>query len=193
VDQNRERLVHLLTELRALHRRLLREHGVTMRSNTVFGIDYYAHNEDRDSSGYRLSSQPQHFAKQVMSGRRGGLLTVIVDYFNRYQMPVMIAETGTPYFHYGARWHQEMLIEAAGAAAAGIPILGYTFYPAIDTWGWEKALSVHKKQTLLNPGGLLSHKLVIRPFISRVLSSLSPWMPGADQGSDLPRRWKAPL
>jgi hypothetical protein len=182
---NQARLVTLLSELRELHLQLAREHHVTMRTNTVFGIDYYAHNEDKDRQGRKLSPEPQAFAGQVRSGRRSGLLPLLVDYFNRYQMPVMIAESGTPYFHYGARWHQEMLLEVARAMAAGTPVVGYAFYPTIDTWGWEAALSIPKAQTLLNPGGLLSQSLVMRPFLSRVLNSLGKWMPGDDLEASL--------
>jgi hypothetical protein len=76
-------------------------------ADTVFGIDYHAYNEDKDRFGSRLSSQPQYHAAQVVAGWRAVLYPVMMDYFNDYRMPLMITETGTPYFHYGARWHQE--------------------------------------------------------------------------------------
>ena len=98
---------------------------------------------------------------------------MVVDYFNHYKMPIMVGETGTPYYHYGARWNQQLLLECAQAVKDGVPFLGYTIYPLIDTWGWETALSVPKEQTRLNPGGLVTLDLETRPFVSRLLQSLS--------------------
>jgi beta-glucosidase/6-phospho-beta-glucosidase/beta-galactosidase len=170
---NRQRLVKLLRELQALHQSLHDRYGVSMRSNTVFGVDYYAHNEDRDYKGAPLRPLPELYDEQVRDGRRAGLYRVIVDYFNRYQMPIMIGETGTPYYHYGMRWHQQMLLECADAMEKGVPFVGYTMYPAVDTWGWETALSVPKEQTLLNPGGLLDLKAKPKPFVEQLLQSLS--------------------
>lgn len=180
-EKNRRRLVTLLAELRALHQGLHERYGITMRSNTVFGIDYYAHNEDRDPDGMRLRPRPELYDEQVRAGRRAGLYRVIVDYFNRYQMPVMITETGTPFYHYGMRWHQQMLLACADAMASGVPFLGYTMYPAVDTWGWETALSVPKSETLLNPGGVLDLRAKPKPFVERLLSSLSEYGLAAPQ------------
>jgi beta-glucosidase/6-phospho-beta-glucosidase/beta-galactosidase len=184
-ELNRKRLVGSLTELKALHAALARDYGVSMRTDTVFGVDYYAHNEDRDVNGKQLSPEPQHYAQQVKSGRRAGIYPVIVDYYNRYQIPVMIGETGTPYHHYATRWHQQILLECAQASADGVPFLGYSIYPAIDTWGWETALSVHKDHTLLNPGGVLSLALQPRPFIGRLFEALSISIPSGSNEAAL--------
>jgi beta-glucosidase/6-phospho-beta-glucosidase/beta-galactosidase len=180
-EANRDRLVQKLRELKDLHLALSRDHNISMRTDTVFGVDYYAHNEDRDEDGLHLNPQPQFYAQQVKAGRRAGLYPIIVDYYNRYQVPIMIGETGTPYFHYGTRWHQQMLLECAQASADGVPFVGYSIYPAVDTWGWETALSVPKEHTLLNPGGVLSLDLQPRPFVARLLEALATDIP-ADSG-----------
>jgi beta-glucosidase/6-phospho-beta-glucosidase/beta-galactosidase len=172
-EANRKRLIGLLRNLRDLHLLLQEQYGKSMRADTVFAVDYYAHNEDHGPGGMMLESEPQYYAMQIALGNRAGLYSVMVDYFNRYMMPIMVGETGTPYHHYGARWNQQLLLECARAVKDGIPFLGYTIYPLIDTWGWETALSVPKDQTLLNPGGLITLDLEVRPFVERLLQSLS--------------------
>lgn len=137
-----------LEYLQKLHLRLKLDFNQTMKSYTVLGVDYYSHNEEG------LSPQPELYMKQIKEGKRIGLFATAKDYFNRYHMPMMITETGTPYFVYGARWHQQMLLEAAKLQEAGIPLLAYTIYPAIDTYGWEHAIS-RPKEPLYRPEGSL--------------------------------------
>ncbi len=102
---------------------------------------------------------------------------MIVDYYNHFRVPVMIGESGTPWHRYGAMWAQQMLLECARASAQGVPFLGYTLYPAIDTYGWETALSVPKEATILNPSGIVDLNLEPRPFIFRLMESLKAHMP----------------
>lgn len=173
----RRDLVQRLKLLRGLHQALLARFGKTMRSETVLAVDYYSHNEDKGRDGKHLNPEPQWYAEQVNSGNRSGLYSCIVDYYNHYMMPIMIGESGTPWHMYGSRWSQEMLIESARAARQGIPFLGYTLYPGIDTWGWESALSVPRDQALYNPSGIMNLEMILRPFIDNLTSSLSTTMP----------------
>jgi beta-glucosidase/6-phospho-beta-glucosidase/beta-galactosidase len=137
-----------LEYLQKLHRTLKKNFNQTMKSYTVLGVDYYSHNEEG------ITPSPELYNLQIKEGKRIGLFATAKDYFNRYHMPMMITETGTPYFLYGARWHQQMLLEAAKLQSAGIPLLGYTIYPAIDTYGWEHAIS-RPKDPLYRPEGSL--------------------------------------
>ena len=169
----RERLVKLISDLRGLHQELKRVHGVTMRDDTVFAADYYAHNEDRGASGAWLDPQPQLYARQTATGERRGLYAMLMDYFDRFGMPMMIGETGTPFYAYGARWHAEMLLETAAAAEDGAPMLGYVMYPLVDTYGWEHALSQPKSRSTVNTGGLMELSLEPRPFVRALLNTLN--------------------
>lgn len=169
----RDRLVALISGLKALHAELLEKHGATMRDDTVFAADYYAHNEERGASGVWLDPQPQLYAAQVAAGERRGLYPMLMDYFDRYGLPMMIGETGTPFYAYGARWHAQMLLESAAAMEDGAPMLGYTIYPLVDTYGWETALSVPKAETSVNTGGLMTLALEARPFARALLNSLN--------------------
>jgi hypothetical protein len=154
-DDRRIHFFDRLRELRARHLELKDRFHQTMRSYTVLGIDYYAHNEEG------LEPRPELYKPQILSGKRIGLYQTAKAYFERYQMPLMVTESGTPYYVYGARWHQQMLLECARLAQQGIPFLGYTIYPAIDTYGWEHAISRPKEPlykpegSLYNPSGIL--------------------------------------
>lgn len=155
-EQDRDRLVSILGTLQNRHRTLETRYKKTMKTDTIFAVDYYMHNEDKGKDGTRLNPEPQYYAKEIAAGNRAGLYDVIVDYYNRFKMPMMVGETGTPYFHYGARWAQQAMLDSALAAKQGIPFLGLTLYPLVDTFGWESALSVPKgPDVLYNPSGIL--------------------------------------
>lgn len=168
----RKDLLARLGGLQKAHRKLQARFGKTMKTDTVLAIDYYAHNEDKDIDGQRLNPEPQFYAGEIKAGRRVGLYQVMMEYSNRFQMPLMIGESGTPYYYYGARWTQQALLECAKVASQGIPFLGYTLYPAVDTWGWESALSVPKDKALYNPSGVVDLEYHPRPFIHRIIKSL---------------------
>lgn len=171
--ESRGKLVAMIAKLKGLHEALKREHGVAMSDDTVFAADYYAHNEDKGASGAWLSPEPQLYAAQMTSGERRGLYPVIHDYFDRYRLPMMIGETGTPFYAYGARWHAQMLLEVAAAMGDGVPMLGYTIYPLVDTYGWETALSVPKSHAKVNTGGIMDLDLEARPFMRALLDTLN--------------------
>jgi len=154
-EARKRRFFDLLSELQKAHRQLRSEFHMSMRSYTILGLDYYAHNEEF------LSPQPVDYLYQIRAGKRVGLFQTALAYFARFQMPIMISETGTPFFLYATRWHQQLLLECAKIAFAGIPFLAYTVYPAVDTYGWEHALSRAKEPlyrargSLYNPSGIL--------------------------------------
>jgi hypothetical protein len=169
----RERLAGLLDGLLDLHGRLKAAYGVAMTDDTVFAVDYYAHNEAKGASGAWLSPEPQLYAPQAQVAERRGLYALIMDYHQRYGLPMMVGETGTPFYAYGARWHVQLLLECAAAMADGAPLLGYVMYPLIDTHGWETALSVPKDRTSVNTGGLLDLALRPRPYVRALLGMLN--------------------
>lgn len=174
-EEKRKSLVKELSDLRRAHRSL-RKFGKTMKSDTIFAVDYYSHNEDRDDQGVHLNPEPQFYVEQIKAGRRVGLYRILVDYYNHYQLPMMIGESGTPYNYYGSRWTQQILLEAGKAAHQGIPFLGYVQYPAVDTWGWESALSRPRSEALHNPSGIIEPGFQVRPFMGPLKTSLTQQM-----------------
>ncbi|MFC7051983.1 hypothetical protein ACFQI3_04690 [Hansschlegelia quercus] len=177
------RLVQMLETLMSAHAALKADFGLTMRDDTIFAADYYAQNEDFSPSGAWLNPEPQFYAAQVAAGERRGLYELVADYYNRYGLPMMIGETGTPFYAYGARWHGQMLLEVARAIEDGIPMLGYAVYPLIDTFGWESALSVPKAQTVVNPAGIVTIDLEARDFMRTLMSTLDNRVAGATRGA----------
>lgn len=172
-EARREKLVAMIRDLRAEHERLEWETGVSMKDATVFAADYYAHNEASGASGAWLDPEPQLYAAQMAVGERRGLYPLIHDYFDRYRLPMMIGETGTPFYAYGQRWHAQLLLEVASAMADGVPMLGYVIYPLVDTYGWEAAMSVPKALTTVNTGGIMDLSLEARPFMSALIATLN--------------------
>jgi beta-glucosidase/6-phospho-beta-glucosidase/beta-galactosidase len=186
-EQRKNEFLTSLEYLQSLHKTLQINFNQSMKSYTVLGVDYYSHNEEG------LTPKPELYNQQIKDGKRIGLFATAKDYFNRYHMPMMITETGTPYFVYGARWHQQMLLEAAKLQNAGIPLLAYTIYPAIDTYGWEHAISRPKEPlyraegSLYNPSGIFYltaeppkesevfgwEPMAPKPFIFELLKHLS--------------------
>lgn len=182
----RTELVAKLRSLQSLHKKLEAKFHKTMKTDTILAVDYYSHNEDHDDQNVRLNPEPQYYVEQIQAGRRVGLYRVLIEYYNHFQLPLMIGESGTPYYYYGSRWTQQVLLECAKAARQGIPFLGYTLYPAVDTWGWESALSAPRKQALHNPSGVVDLDYNVRPFLTPLVNSLRMTMGAgatAKQGS----------
>lgn len=172
-DLRRDRLADLIEQTVSLHNELRETYGVAMTDATVFAADYYAHNEAKGASGAWLSPEPQLYAAQSQVAERRGLYALIHDYHQRYGLPMMIGETGTPFYAYGARWHAQLLLECAAAMEDGVPMLGYAMYPLIDTHGWETALSVPKARTTVNTGGLMDLSLTPRPYVRTFVNGLN--------------------
>lgn len=74
--------------------------------------------------------------------RRTGLAHLLQEAYERYQRPMVIAETG----HFGdgrALWIEEISSECITAISKGIPLLGICIYPVIDRPDWDNLNSYH--------------------------------------------------
>ena len=89
-------------------------------------------------------------------------------------MPMMVTETGTAYSGYGHLWHDQILTEAATLVESWLPLLGYTMFPVIDTFGWQCALSCHGDDVGVGTGGLSDLSGRMRPYVTEFLSGLQP-------------------
>jgi hypothetical protein len=170
-------LTTLMTQfkrLQSLHLELKQRFGLSMQDNTIFGVDYYAANEASGTSGAPLPALPEEYGRQRKQGLRYGFDAVTRDYFEHYPMPMMVTETGTPYYGYGHLWHDQMLTEAATLVESGLPLLGYTMFPVIDTFGWQCALSCHGGDVGVDTGGLSDLSGRMRPYVTEFLSGLQP-------------------
>lgn len=95
----------------------------------VIGVNFYPHNqwcvEDHQPVGLGMNGyRPLHL--------------LLRDVWRRYQLPILISETGAE-AESGPAWLRHVSSEVAIARAAGIPILGICIYPIMDYPAWVDA------------------------------------------------------
>ncbi len=151
-----ESLVHQLEVIREYHQRFQQEFQKTMKADTVFGVDYYLACE---------IVQPDHvfpltktcvdtYEKEILAGHRKGLARMCVDYWNRYQLPILHTETN--FFDHGSEdWGVKQLVELAQLMKFGIPVLGFTWYSLMDQFNWDDAMMGSPNDLRLHPVGLI--------------------------------------
>lgn len=98
----------------------------------VLGLDYYPHSEwyFTRAGGTAPSPFPQ------------GLCTLILEYAERYRLPLWLTETnirGTSADR--ASWLKHTLEECERAALAGAPLTAYCWFPTIDSCDWGSLLA----------------------------------------------------
>ncbi len=159
-DNLADDIQHLIVELETIkqyHILFERRFGKTMKADTVFGVDYYmaceivkpGHPEQltmTDVKGYEA---------EIRSDRRKGLARICMEYWNRYQLPILHTETN--FFDHGSEeWGMKQLVELAQLPKFGIPVLGFTWYSLMDQFNWGDALSGSPKDLKLHPVGMVS-------------------------------------
>jgi len=95
------------------------------------GVDYYVTSEQvvRADGGRATAS------------KRAGLAAVAGAYHARYGLPLFITETSRESGH-AVNWLAEQWDEVQRLAAADVPVVGFTWFPLIDTVDWQHALRV---------------------------------------------------
>ncbi len=148
----------------------------------VVGVDFYPHCEawletlngeviqNRDH-GFRIVKAFEAYRDSSRVKREINLPLsmsgVLRQYYERYQRPIMLTETdfcGLP--EHKALYMQYTVQEVQRLRAAGVPILGYTWWPAIDHLNWDNAL---KERGHIHPVGLWE----LRPNESGQLERIS--------------------
>ena len=97
----------------------------------VLGLDYYAHCQWHfdGTSGYVPTRAPVPLAAQIM------------EYWERYRVPCMLAETNIRGFASDrASWLKFTLEQCEQAQAAGVEMDGYCWFPFIDSCDWDSLL-----------------------------------------------------
>lgn len=66
------------------------------------------------------------------------LADVLQDAWQRYQIPLMVTETSAKRDINGrAQWMDETIAAVAATRAAGVPVIGYTWFPVMTMVDWE--------------------------------------------------------
>jgi beta-glucosidase/6-phospho-beta-glucosidase/beta-galactosidase len=98
----------------------------------VLGLDYYAHNEWHFTDGPGLRPSPKPF----------GIAELARQYYERYQMPLVIGETNIRGLATDrANWLKHTLEQCEIARGNGVPIRGYCWFPFIDSLDWDSLLA----------------------------------------------------
>ncbi len=99
----------------------------------VLGLDYYAHMEWSfidETKGMTPSPKPR------------GLTSLILEYWDRYRLPVMLTETNIRgYPSDRASWLKYTLEQCELAQEAGAELTGYCWFPTIDSCDWDSLLA----------------------------------------------------
>ena len=121
----------------------VREHGATdadlnwFHKNRVtfdiFGANYYPW------SYAELRAQPDGKAYPIVRRASGHKIEIILrEAWERYRMPIMITETSSNgNVKARARWMDETLDAVCSLREAGLPIIGYTWFPLFTMVDWE--------------------------------------------------------
>jgi glycosyltransferase involved in cell wall biosynthesis len=100
----------------------------------VLGLDYYEHSE------MDIYAHNDHWRQRVPDNL-AGLYASVRDYWNRYQLPMMITETNCCGDDDERReWLEFTLNDIHRLRAEGIPVIGYTWWPLVDHLDWDGAL-----------------------------------------------------
>ena len=98
----------------------------------LLGLDYYCHSEWHydDAGGLAPSRHPEGFA------------AVAQAYWERYGLPVMLAETNLRGLATDrASWLRYMLEQYEVALSRGVPLHGYCWFPHVDSADWDSLLA----------------------------------------------------
>jgi beta-glucosidase/6-phospho-beta-glucosidase/beta-galactosidase len=102
----------------------------------VLGLDYYAHCQweftGPGGEGHMHASRPDSLA------------WLLVEYAERYELPVMLGETNIRgYSSDRASWLKYTLEQCEAARDAGIDVRGYCWFPFVDSCDWDSVLTEH--------------------------------------------------
>jgi hypothetical protein len=175
-----------LERIRDLHLTFATKFGKSMKADTVFGMDYYVTCE----SGPGITHAPEKYRNEAQNTRRG-LYEMGMDYFARYRLPLIHAETNMRE-EKSVEWMTQQLIELSSLIKSGVPVLGATWYSLMDQAGWENGLSSPVLNSLeeakaagrLNPIGLISLEDGKPRKVAGLMQALGDEL--ADKKADLP-------
>jgi hypothetical protein len=103
-----------------------------------------------------LNFYPQWSTRQLFLTRRGRLASrptaqdgapfaaMIADYHRRYGLPILVTETSAKGdLEVRARWLEASVAAVRGLRAAGVPVVGYTWFPLFTMIDWRYRFGRH--------------------------------------------------
>ncbi len=104
------------------------------------GLNYYIYNQEEVAVRYEAESNHPHIDIRPLDWDdplRAPFDKIIQQVYDRYQVPIIISETGC---HGSLReqWWNRLFTEVDRAIANGLPVLGICSYPIIDRPDWHQ-------------------------------------------------------
>ena len=101
----------------------------------IIGLDYYEHTE------VELYTTPEGYYRQRSLMPPLGLYRAAQDYWTKYHVPLMVTETSAGGNHEERlAWLEKSVNDVRRLRAEGFPVIGYTWWPAIDHLDWDGAM-----------------------------------------------------
>jgi beta-glucosidase/6-phospho-beta-glucosidase/beta-galactosidase len=100
----------------------------------LLGVDYYPHNEAE-----LFVTADGQIRQRIPERPRG--LEIMADYWERYRLPMMVTETNRSGSEKErCQWLESTVSDLRRLRQQGIPVIGYTWWPAIDHLDWDGAM-----------------------------------------------------
>lgn len=128
----------------------------------VIGLDYYPGTEHRISprtgprSPYDWGRRDDFASSPELEP--AGIAATAAEYHGRYGLPVYVSETSAEKLRH--EWLEWSTAECARARAAGVPLVGYTWWPLFDHIDWNSGLT--RLVGHVCPGGLYHLRPTVR-------------------------------
>ena len=101
----------------------------------IIGLDYYEHTE------VELYTTPEGYYRQRSLNPPLGLYQAAQNYWSKYHIPLMVTETSAGGQHWERlAWLEKSVGDVRRLRAEGFPVIGYTWWPAIDHLDWDGAM-----------------------------------------------------
>ena len=138
----------------------------TLKHYCIMGNDYYITNEHRVSKDGDTRASGEIFGYHVIT----------MQYYNRYNIPVMHTETNLyqgPRGDEAVNWLWKEWANVLRVRNDGIPIVGFTWYSLTDQVDWDTAL--RENNSHINPVGLFDLDRTIRPVGEAYKQIIKEW------------------
>jgi beta-glucosidase/6-phospho-beta-glucosidase/beta-galactosidase len=112
-----------------------------------------------------------------------GFRKLATQYYERYRVPIFHCETNRVSQH-AVQWLDSQWSDMLALRAAGIPVMGFTWYSLTDQIDWQHALRVERND--LHAVGMFDLQRKIRPVGARYREIIAQWRDTLDSGADLP-------
>jgi len=138
-----------------------------MKHHCIMGNDYYVTNEHRVYEDGRTGASGEIFGYHVIT----------MQYYQRYQLPVMHTETNImqgPVGDEAVKWLWKEWANVLRVRNDGVPIMGFTWYSLTDQVDWDTAL--RENNGTVNPLGLYDLDRNIRPVGEAYKQLIDEWL-----------------